>query len=718
MAVLEKIRKRSVLLFIIIIGALLAFILGDFINSGRTFIGPGDAVMKVGNVKVKQTELADFGTNFDAQIKQQIENAQRSGQRVPPEYLDPDFLHTMKVQQLLYQNLLAEECEKMGIEINDDLLSAAIFSPYAQGQVNTILFGGQPQAFAQMGIADPASYLDAIKNPARYQLTPEIAQQLAANWSALENEVEKQLRNDLYAMAVSGLFQPNKADAMVNFENNNTTADVDYVSIPYASVKDSEAELTDADYKAVYEPRKEAYKIKDETREVAYIVVPIIPSAQDRQTAVDEVTALKAGLQTAEGMTALSEFKNFTTPETYKMTAKQYGQAFSADSVAPAVGHVLQPQQFTLAKVVGTEQGIDNVVFDFYMAENVAQLDSVFPSKTLAAVDSIITLNTQGQLANITTSLVNPTQIAAQFLQIPSLQDNITNATLNEYASFTDTVNGQPLAYALIVKERSTPETFYEVTAVTRNVYPSNATRQDLTQKLHAYVVNNGNAKAFTEGKDYVVNYSLISPESYTIANSATTPGTRSTVKWAMNADKGKVSPVFTKQKTIATLDGNETEEYLIAVAVVDVYDDYVPATSKVVKDDLKQLALNKKKAEVIKKKYTGKNLNDYAKATNSNVQNMAVTFGAGTLGSEAQGAVAKANKGEFVGPVEGNSAVYVFQVKDKKAAAKFEDKDLPTRLGEVANFKRINLQAPELFIGDRKVTNNLLLFTADESAK
>ena len=44
MATLEKIRKKSVLLFIVIIGALLAFILGDFINQGRNLFGPGDTV--------------------------------------------------------------------------------------------------------------------------------------------------------------------------------------------------------------------------------------------------------------------------------------------------------------------------------------------------------------------------------------------------------------------------------------------------------------------------------------------------------------------------------------------------------------------------------------------------------------------------------------------------------------------------------------------------
>ena len=52
MATLEKIRSKSVLLFVIIIVALLAFILGDFLTSGRTYFGSGMTVAQVGEKKV------------------------------------------------------------------------------------------------------------------------------------------------------------------------------------------------------------------------------------------------------------------------------------------------------------------------------------------------------------------------------------------------------------------------------------------------------------------------------------------------------------------------------------------------------------------------------------------------------------------------------------------------------------------------------------------
>lgn len=46
MATLEKIRSKSVLLFVIIIVALLAFILGDFLTSGRTYFARAQQWLK------------------------------------------------------------------------------------------------------------------------------------------------------------------------------------------------------------------------------------------------------------------------------------------------------------------------------------------------------------------------------------------------------------------------------------------------------------------------------------------------------------------------------------------------------------------------------------------------------------------------------------------------------------------------------------------------
>ena len=68
MATLEKIRSKSVILFTVIIVALLAFILGDFLTSGRSFFGPGDTVASADGVDVKFDEYQKKTQELSAQF--------------------------------------------------------------------------------------------------------------------------------------------------------------------------------------------------------------------------------------------------------------------------------------------------------------------------------------------------------------------------------------------------------------------------------------------------------------------------------------------------------------------------------------------------------------------------------------------------------------------------------------------------------------------------
>ena len=67
MAALEKIRKRAVLLTVVIGVALLAFILGDLINSGQAFFGDGNTIVKVGDEKIDAMEFQKRYEEISAQ---------------------------------------------------------------------------------------------------------------------------------------------------------------------------------------------------------------------------------------------------------------------------------------------------------------------------------------------------------------------------------------------------------------------------------------------------------------------------------------------------------------------------------------------------------------------------------------------------------------------------------------------------------------------------
>lgn len=732
MAVLEKIRKRSVLLFIIIIGALLAFILGDFLNSGRSLFGPGDTIASVGNTKVSQMDLSSTSDQLENNIKQ----ARATGQAVPAEYADPDYRYGQAVDAALYDKLMAYECERLGIDVTDEFISQFVANPGTAGYVWQNLIGqiggnsNETMAYLQsVGIVDPETYLDAIKNPARYRLDPQMAAALTGAWQNMESAIAKNVQFQLYNQMLGALVQPNKADAKAYFENQNNLSKVQVASVPFSTINRSEVTLEDADYENIYNESKEAYRINDQNREVAFIVVPIAASDDDYQLAETEAAALKAELALSEGIEAVLDHKGFNQ-QTLMLTDEDLSKNMqytsmrldSAGITKGSVHELFAPRgKKSLAKVLDVTTGINKVVFDLMPVENAQQADSLFAVKTPEAIDSVINALSGGQFANINLSLINPNPNFAGLLNSPAIKEALTSGAVNEYLFVNDSIQAQPFVF--LIKEREAAIPAYQIAIMNYEVYPSEKTRQNLTQDLHNYVANHPTAAQFVNDTTgtYHVLYSIVSPNSTTVFSPQTTPSTRSVVKWAMDAKKGAVSPVFTRQKTTYGRNGqpDESQEYLIAVAVVDVYDNYVPSSSYQIHANLEQQATANKQAQAIIEKYEGKgkNVSEYASAMGVTPKTMNVAFGAGTIGDMAQGQLAAAAKGDVVGPVKGNNAVYVFEVEEV-TTPDFEAAPLKTRLEETSASFRTPQPGLDLLIGNRKVKNNTLHFTADATAE
>ena len=104
MAALEKIRKRAVLLTVVIGVALLAFILGDLINSGQAFFGDGNTIVKVGDEKIDAMEFQKRYETISAQY-------QNSGNTVT----DGALLQKNVIEGMISEILLDKEIEEVGI---------------------------------------------------------------------------------------------------------------------------------------------------------------------------------------------------------------------------------------------------------------------------------------------------------------------------------------------------------------------------------------------------------------------------------------------------------------------------------------------------------------------------------------------------------------------------------------------------------------------------
>ncbi len=223
MATLEKIRSKSVLLFVIIIVALLAFILGDFLTSGRTYFGGGTTMAKAGNAKV---DYHDYQARMNA-VSEQQQRSQRQA--------DSDELSQQVLQQLLLEKMLKNEYNDLGIVVTDAELSEALTGATPHPAAQQFIYGMSQQ----LGLPAPSgqAVYDAMMNPQKYGLPAEAGNQLKQYWAAIEQDIENTMLQEKFDRLVAGLFTANELDAQNLFNDVATTRHITYAASPSPSAR-------------------------------------------------------------------------------------------------------------------------------------------------------------------------------------------------------------------------------------------------------------------------------------------------------------------------------------------------------------------------------------------------------------------------------------------------------------------------------------------------
>ncbi|MDE6303496.1 MAG: SurA N-terminal domain-containing protein [Paramuribaculum sp.] len=692
MATLEKIRSKSVLLLTIIGLALLAFIIGDFFTSGRTLFGGGTTVAKISGHKIDVND-------FQARLQVASQQAQNSGQDIDPAVLQQQVLSTM-----VQETLMKEEMEKLGLKVTEQELSDVLVG---NGSAYVNMFVQQ-----QYGVESAAQLLDVATNPAKYNLDPATAAQFQTVWKALEDEMEMNLLRQKFANLFNGTITANVLDAKALYDENASTSLMAYAKKDYATLADNEFEVTPSDVNKKWSENKELYRIDEQQRSVNYIAVPIVPSQDDllaaEQAVEDAVVSLRMQPDT-EGLSDKPEFVVRRQRSPLSALTDARIKAFADTASVGEVGLVSHVgNDYTLAKMFGKTAEVDSVNIDFIvMTGNKNEVDSVIAllNNSLITVDSLATNNpaVQAHQSDVWMQLSDG--------QLTTMAETLRSASTGVY--FTpDTVITQG-ARIIRLNERKAPVTVADIAVVTYTVEPSRATVNSLDAALRDFVNKNNTAAAFNE------NAAAAGYTSVPAFVSASTPqlnrinSSRQAVRWAMEAKKGEVSPVF----------GDETSGNFIAVAVDNIYDDYIPASDNQLNQGLRAEVLSDLKSKKMISEYAGKanDLKGYANLMGVEVDTTNVTFGQAIISgmgyneSNILGAAAAAQPGSLVGPLQANNGVVVFQIIN------VDNSGRPYNYLESANnFNRqrgavvLNNLLPRILQGNDKIDNRLMRFYRD----
>jgi len=693
MATLEKIRSKSVLLLIIIGAALLAFVIGDFFNSGRTLFGAGTTVAKVDG---KSIEIQEFQKQMEVAGQQ----AQAQGQKV-----DQAVLQQQVLQQMIAQTLFDEEVEALGLAVTDQELTDAMLGAHSQAFNQMIMQMSQGQLNAQQ-------FHDMISNPQKYQIPSEQAAQYRAQWLQMEKEMEQRLLQSKFGNLFGGTLVANKLDAKAMYDEAANTQKVAYALKPFSAIADNDPKVavTDEEIQEEWNKHKSRYKIDEEVRDINYITVNIQPSAADVTKGETRVNELISSLNAKSGLEGLEGFDEFVcnraTVPAKSITDAKVRQF--VDSAAVGTTKIVNRigNSFSIAKLLSRDNQVDSVNIDFVQVQgNRAQIDSV-----LNALNSGKSLeDVQKQFASAIGQTMDSTWVQLVDPSMAQFKDVLATAAPGRYLLADTTYNADQGQSTGIVRvnNRRAAVPVVEIAAINYSIDPSAATVNQLQAKLQEYLNANSDAETFAANaikSGYQVFPFQISVSTPQVAG---IPDSRAAIHWALKAKKGEVSPVF----------GDENTGVFIAVALNDVYEDYLPATETQIKKMLTAKLKNDKKAAALIAQYNGKakDVAGYATAMGVKADTATVNFAQFTLAypdyasAKVAGKLCNAKKGQMFGPMQAQGGVVVMQVADVEANGRpYSFEESAATFGRTRGADALGQMLPAILLGNKKVKNNL----------
>jgi len=265
MATLQNIRKRGPLVAIIIGFAMVAFILGDFINQGSSlFSGDQFRVAEINDVTIDYQE-------YDQKIKEATELYK---QRMNIPTVDERLREQIKQQvweDMVHGIIMSREYEKLGIAVSSDELFDLVQGKNIDPMIRQIpAFTNQ-----QTGMFDPALVVRFLKS-----MEQQGNENSKISWLALEDEIiQKQLNRKYTNLILKGLYFTKKRIEK-EFADRNHIVDFDYVATQLNEVKDEEIKISDKDVQDYYNKHEKDFE-QEASRDIAYVTFKIEPSKTD-----------------------------------------------------------------------------------------------------------------------------------------------------------------------------------------------------------------------------------------------------------------------------------------------------------------------------------------------------------------------------------------------------------------------------------------------------
>ena len=661
MASLQKIRNHGALLIAIVGLAMLAFILGDFLNSGSSFFNRSRE-----NVGVIEGQKVHY-TEYEAAKDQLTEVYKIESGRTD---FDEDTYAQIRNQvwnMFVLDYTLRAQAKEIGMDITQDELTELCVGK----NVHQILRGrrafmDENGQFNRDAVKNLISAINEGSDDAEQNAN---LQQAKTYWLYWEKAVRISYMQEKYTNLLQHLIKANSLEAEFAFNGRQNGVSAEYVMQPYYTVADSLVKVSESDIKALYKKHKEQFK-QTPNRAIKYVAFDIVPSEDDFKAAATLMTNLQEEFKTAEDVSLVV---NTNSDIMYD------GRDYSEETV-PA-----QFKDFAFAK--GAKAGdCTEILFEnnTYAMARIMQAGYSLPDSV--ELKAVVEDGEDQELG---------------WFKAADLPKNIAEPALHgkRGEKFTVAMGMGEQTYEIMEIGKPTPKVKLAILA--REVTPSSKTYSIIYNNAKQFIVNNNNAEALEaaaqeQGLTIVPQYNL----TKTTDRVGQLKASRPIVRWAFEAKEGQVSDVF------------ECGQQFIVAALTEVNDgEYRPLNA--VRAELTYEATNNAKAAYIKKQLKGvESLEAAAQIMGQPVQSVErVALGDSRFGNAGMepaviGAAIALGENALSEPIQGNMGVFVV----KTGAANNLDGafDAQTEKAQLASrFAYLPYQAMQLVENNADVIDN-----------
>ena len=664
MAVLSKIRERSMFLIIIIGLALFAFVLdpstlGDFFNSSK--------VNEIGEVNGESISRQEFVDALES-YKQQTGGRASEMQAVKAVW-----------DNLLRSKIYTNQLEQAGISVGEaDVWKELINAPSVKNN---------PQYLNEAGLFDEAKFKQFLAD------TKENNKQMWSAWSNYMNQIkmntERNAYNNLITAGLGASLKEGKADYFIN----NTKLNAQFVFIPYSTVSDSLINITKSDIDKYIKENESDFKV-EESRDISYVKFDITATSEDEASIKGEVAKLiensvDRNKETVLGLKNATNYKEFLNEndsdinleENFKFK-KDISSVVSEKIFTGSKGDVFGPYKdkgfFKISKITEVSRMPDSVKSSHILipflgsqaannettkteAQAKKTVDSIYnlvkrsKTKFTEVADEVNTDGTKGKGGDI--GWVNYSTAFS-----PNFDVDFAKYMFNNKKGDIEVVKTKFGFHIIRIDDLKNEQKVVKLATYGRKIVPSEATENAVFQKAEQFALELSKERKFTEVSKE--NKYLIRPAVGLKVLDENVPGLgnqRQIISWAFGGN--------TKIGSFKRFDLEGS--HIVAVVSSKVEKGLSPINKASLR--VRPILKNRKKAEIIKAKLNGKTLQEIADSNNTSIKiGSNVTLKSPILsgaGSEPKvvGAMYNAELNKVYKGLEGNRGVYAFVVTKKE---------------------------------------------------